>query len=140
MIDLLFNNGDLVVDKYGDLVMCNSEHDDIIQTANNNILLRFGSHRYHPDIGNKVYIRRIKKNITGMNEVAVECKNAIINGDNRVFDVLQVNVSTVEDDVTCNVDYILLIKETDDNGNEIDIKLDGRTIINIFNILIKDGE
>lgn len=134
MIDLLFNDGDLVIDKYGDLITCNDEHGDIIQTANNNILLRFGNHRYHPDIGNKIYARRVKKNIAGINEIAVECKNAIIS-DSRISDVLQVNVTASEEDSTaCIVDYILLIKEIDDDGNEIEVKLDGRTIIYVFNI------
>lgn len=45
MIDLLYNNGDLVVNEYGDLAMCSNEDTDIIQTANNNIMTRYGSNK-----------------------------------------------------------------------------------------------
>lgn len=128
MLDLLYNNGDLKADEYGDLVLCSDESADIIQTANNNILLRYGHNVYHEDLGNKIFTERIKANEGGFNEVADECKRAIIEGDSRVVEVTTMNV-TMGENATCIVDYKLLV-----NGYEgSDYSIDGRVQVNPFN-------
>ena len=128
MLDLLYNNGDLKADEYGDLVLCSDESADIIQTANNNILLRYGHNIYHENLGNKIFTERIKANEGGLNEVADECKRAIIEGDSRVVEVTVMNV-TMGENATCIVDYKLLV-----NGYEgSDHSIDGRVQVNPFN-------
>lgn len=128
MLDLLYNNGDLKADEYGDLVLCSDESADIIQTANNNILLRYGRNIYHENLGNKIFTERIKANEGGLNEVADECKRAIIEGDSRVVEVTVMNV-TMGENATCIVDYKLLV-----NGCEgSDYSIDGRVQVNPFN-------
>lgn len=128
MLDLLYNNGDLKADEYGDLVLCSDESADIIQTANNNILLRYGHNVYHENLGNKIFTERIKANEGGLNEVADECKRAIIEGDSRVVEVTAMNV-TMGENATCIVDYKLLV-----NGYEgSDYSIDGRVQVNPFN-------
>ena len=128
MLDLLYNNGDLKADEYGDLVLCSDESADIIQTANNNILLRYGHNVYHENLGNKIFTERIKANEGGLNEVADECKRAIIEGDSRVVEVTAMNV-TMGENATCIVDYKLLV-----NGYEgSDDSIDGRVQVNPFN-------
>lgn len=137
MLDLLYNNGDLKADEYGDLVLCGDESADIIQTANNNILLRFGHNKYHENLGNKIFTERIKANEGGLNEVADECKRAIIEGDSRVVEVTTMNV-TMGENATCIVDYKLLV-----NGYEgSDYSIDGRVQVNPFNTeeIIEDEE
>ena len=128
MLDLLYNNGDLKADEYGDLVLCSDESADIIQTANNNILLRYGHNVYHENLGNKIFTERIKANEGGLNEVADECKRAIIEGDSRVVEGTTMNV-TMGENATCIVDYKLLV-----NGYEgSDYSIDGRVQVNPFN-------
>lgn len=128
MLDLLYNNGDLKADEYGDLVLCSDESADIIQTANNNILLRYGHNVYHENLGNRIFTERIKVNEGGLNEVADECKRAIIEGDSRVVEVTAMNV-TMGENATCIVDYKLLV-----NGYEgSDYSIDGRVQVNPFN-------
>lgn len=128
MLNLLYNNGDLKADEYGDLVLCSDESADIIQTANNNILLRYGHNIYHENLGNKIFTERIKANEGGLNEVADECKRAIIEGDSRVVEVTAMNV-TMGENATCIVDYKLLV-----NGYEgSDYSIDGRVQVNPFN-------
>ena len=125
---MLYNNGDLKADEYGDLVLCSDESADIIQTANNNILLRYGHNVYHENLGNKIFTERIKANEGGLNEVADECKRAIIEGDSRVVEVTTMNV-TMGENATCIVDYKLLV-----NGYEgSDYSIDGRVQVNPFN-------
>lgn len=128
MLDLLYNNGDLKADEYGDLVLCSDESADIIQTANNNILLRYGHNIYHENLGNKIFTERVKANEGGLNEVSDECKRAIIEGDSRVVEVTVMNV-TMGENATCIVDYKLLV-----NGYEgSDYSIDGRVQVNPFN-------
>lgn len=137
MLDLLYNSGDLKADEYGDLVLCGDESADIIQTANNNILLRFGHNKYHSELGNGIYTQRIKANEGGLNEVADECTRAVLNGDSRVKEVLQMNV-TMGENASCIVDYRLQV-----NGYEGDeYSIDGRVQVNPFNTeeVIEDEE
>lgn len=128
MLDLLYNNGDLKADEYGDLVLCSDESADIIQTANNNILLRYGHNIYHENLGNKIFTERIKANEGGLNEVADECKRAIIEGDSRVVEVTAMNV-TMGENATCIVDYKLLVNRYEGS----DYSIDGRVQVNPFN-------
>ena len=152
MIDMLLYNGDLVADKYGDISLCTDESNDVMQTANNNILLRFGGNKFHSELGNKIYNRRIKANQSGIETVQAECIEAIINGDPRVREVKQVIVTLLEG-ANCMVDYILVYAKTkeevasdEDAETDVDtievveeeeeelIEVDGRTYINAFNM------
>lgn len=151
MLDILLRDGDLVADKYGDITMCGNESDDVIQTANDNIMLRFRGNKFHQDLGNKVYNRRIKANQNGIEMVQAECTDAILNGDPRIREVKKVNVTLLED-ATCMVDYVLVyaktkeetpLEDTDTDVDSIDVveeedeelvEVDGRTYISAFNM------
>lgn len=128
MLDLLYTNGDLTVDENGDLQLCVDEYHDIIQTANNNIMMRFGHNKWHNQLGNKIFTMRIKANQRGIEEVAQECTDAIINGDTRVKEVSYMNV-TVGEQATCNVDYRLIINIGDGELKEIV----GNVVVDAFN-------
>ena len=128
MIDLLLRNGDLALDGYGDISLCGGESDDIIQTANNNIMLRFANNMYHRELGNKIFTSRVKLNSSGMETVAHESSVAILDGDNRVSDIKSIT-ATVSGKNECTIDYALTLT----NGNMVD----GRASINISNM---DGE
>lgn len=128
MLDILLRNGDLVASKYGDIVSCMDEDEDVIQTANNNILLRYGNNKFHLELGNKIYGRRVKSNQGGIEVVQAECISAILN-DSRIKEITQVNVTLLEN-ATCMVDYILVYTRTNDG---ILAQVDGRTHINAFN-------
>lgn len=123
MIDMLLRNGDLVADRYGDILLCEDESEDVIQTANNNILLRRGSHKFHEELGNDAYHNRIKANETGIEIIQAECTAAIWN-DPRIREVNQVNV-TLLDNASCMVDYVAVYAKTveeeitDDDDDEI---------------------
>jgi hypothetical protein len=130
MSDLLLYNGDLVADKYGDITLCIDEDSDVIQMANMNILLRFNSNKFHDYLGNKVYDRRIKANLNGMEIIRTECTNAIMNSDPRVKKVKQIN-TTLSDNAVCIVDYILIYEKSD--TTEL-VEVDGRTQIDAFNM------
>ena len=161
MIDILLRDGDLVADKYGDISLCDDESHDVVQTANNNILLRFRGNKFHKELGNKVYNRRIKANQSGIEIVQAECTDAIINGDPRIREVKQVIVTLLED-ANCMVDYIVVYAKTkevvqeeedvdddtstDDEEDIVDtievveeeeeelVEVDGRTYVNAFNM------
>ena len=151
MVDMLLYNGDLVTDKYGDILLCTDESNDVIQTANNNILLRFGGNKFHKELGNRIYNRRIKASQNGIEIVQAECMEAIINGDTRVREVKRVIVTLLEN-ASCMVDYILVYaktkevisdRDTETNVDTIEvineeeeelIEIDGRTYINVFNM------
>ena len=130
MSDLLLQDGDLVADKHGDISSCVNEDIDIIQSANNNILLRFSGNKYHDNLGNKVYGRRIKANQNGLEIVRSECINAIMNSDPRIKKIKQINAS-LSDNANCTVDYILIYAKSD-TGELIEV--DGRTYVDAFNI------
>lgn len=130
MSDLLFQNGDIIVDKYGDISLCPSEDIDILQMANNNIMLRFGNNKFHNNLGNKIYNKRIKANANGIETVKSECINAIINSDPRIRKVEQINV-TLADDANCIVDYVLVYINSDTKKLT---KVDGRVYIDAFNM------
>ena len=133
MIDILLQNGDLVADRYGDISLCANENEDIIQTANNNIILRFRGNKFHSELGNKIYGKRIKANHSGIEEVRAECTNAIYN-DKRIKDVKQINI-TLMDDASCLVDYVLVYINS---SNEL-IEINSNIYIDAFNMM-KGGE
>lgn len=91
MIDIGYNAGDIAVNQYGDIALCSSEDEDVIQMANNHIRLRLGGNKYHTEIGNAVYGNRIKWNDNGREIVAQECSIAIMQ-DPRINDIVQINV------------------------------------------------
>ena len=128
MLDLLYTDGDLTANKNGDLQLCIDEYHDIIQTANNNIMMRYGHNKWHDKLGNKIFTMRIKANQHGIEEVARECTDAIINGDTRVKEVSHMNV-TIGDRAMCIVDYGLIVN-TGDGLKEII----GDTAVDAFNM------
>lgn len=154
MIDILLRDGDLVASKYDDISLCADEDNDIIQAANNNILLRFRGHKFHSELGNKAYNRRIKANQNGIEMVRTECTKAIMNSDPRIREVRQVTVTLMED-ASCLVNYILVYAKTKEiistnntniGGDIVDtikptkteeeelVEVDGRAYINVFNM------
>lgn len=133
MIDLLMQDGDLVIDKYGDIMLCTDEDSDMIQTVSKNILLRLNGNKFHENLGNNAYNRRIKANTNGLDIIRSECIDAIINSDPRVREIKQINVELGEN-ASCVVNYII----TYINENEELIQVDGRTHIDVFNM--KGGE
>ncbi len=128
MQDLIYNNGDVTIDDYGDLKICSTEDEDIIQTANNNIYLRYGHNKYHDDIGNKVYTKRIKMNESGIDDIKEECIDAILNGDDRVVEVTKIEITTGSDEdkysyiVDYGVSYLVSVDDSyeDDEDDDID--------------------
>ena len=123
MADLKCQNGDLVASEYGDLVLCDMggdtyEDEDVIQTANNSILLRFGRNKYHN--------RRVKASETGLSMVVEECENAILNGDSRIQEVIDVTATTSENG-QCYVQYRLLYlpSQYEDSEDDEDEEDDG---------------
>ena len=135
MIDMLLYDGDLIADKNGDILLCASESDDVIQTANNNILLRFGDNKFHNNLGNKIYNRRIKANQSGLETVQAECINAVATGDSRIREIKQM-VVTLGENASCIVDYVLVYAKTNDINiyDEELIEVDGRAFVNAFNM------
>lgn len=133
MIDILLRNGDLVAGRYGDISLCEDESEDIVQTANNNILLRYGNNKFHQELGNKIYARRKKANQSGIEMIRSECINAI-HHDYRVKEIKRINVTLLEN-ANCSVDYILVYAKTDtQSDNEVLVEVNGRTYISAFNI------
>lgn len=133
MIDILLQDGDLVADKYEDIMLCQDEDNDIIQTVNNNIILKLKGNKFHENLGNNIYSRRIKANQNGLEMVKSECINAIMNSDPRIKEIKQIDVE-LSDNASCSVNYILLY--TNENGELSQV--DGRSYIDAFNM--KGGE
>ena len=134
MIDLLLQDGDLIADKYGDISLCIDEDNDIIQTANKNMLLRFKGNKFHENLGNKMYNRRVKANQNGIEIIRSECINAILSSDSRIKKIEQINV-TLAEDANCIVDYVLTYINTETNNLTT---VDGRAYVDAFNM--KGGE
>ncbi len=121
MQDLVYNSGDLSIDNTGDLSICSEEDIDVIQTANNSIYLRYGHNKFHNDIGNKVYTKRIKLNDSGIEEIIEECTEAIIDGDDRVIEITSMKITQSEDDeYRYIVDYGLIYQVSVDDSVEDD--------------------
>lgn len=143
MVDILLRDGDLVADRYGDISLCANESDDIIQTANNNIILRFGGNKFHTELGNKIYNRRIKSNQSGIEAVREECVDAIISGDPRIREVKQVVVTLLED-ANCMVDYVVVYAKTKEeivsNEDEEDEDIDGEDIVDTIEVVEEEEE
>ena len=148
MADLKCQNGDLVASEYGDLVLCDMsgdtyEDEDVIQTANNSILLRFGRNKYHNDLGNNIYNRRVKASETGLSMVVEECENAILNGDSRIQEVIDVTATTGENG-QCHVQYRLLYlpsqyEDSEDDEDEEDDGEDDNKTREVFSSLYIDA-
>jgi hypothetical protein len=147
MLDILLRDGDLVAGKYGDISLCEDENEDVVQTANNNILLRYGNNKFHKELGNKVYNLRKKSNQSGIEMIQAECINAI-HSDNRIREIKRVDV-TLLGKASCSVDYTLVyakttdrqtntnennMMDTYDEPDEILVEVSGRSYINAFNI------
>lgn len=133
MIDILLRNGDLVAGRYGDISLCEDESEDIVQTANDNILLRYGDNKFHKELGNKIYARRKKANQSGIEMIRAECINAIRH-DHRVKEIKRINVTLLED-ANCSVDYILIYAKTNTESDiETLVEVNGKTYISAFNI------
>lgn len=151
MADLKCQNGDLVAGEYGDLILCDQgsgtvEDEDVIQTANNSILLRFGRNKYHNELGNGIYNRRVKASETGLAMVVEECEIAILNGDSRVQEVIDV-VATIGDNGQCKVQYQLSylptviqddITEDDEDVEQLDDEEDELETREVFSSLYID--
>lgn len=128
MVDLLYYDGDLTADVNGDLQLCTDEYHDIIQTANNNILMKYGDNKWHTEFGNKVFGERIKANQGGIEQIIRECTNAILIGDKRVKEISYMN-ATLKPNATCLIDYHLIV-----NIGEGMKEIIGSAVVDAFNM------
>ena len=124
MIDIAMNNGDLIATDFGDIALVNSEIDDIIQTANNNIQTIKGEIIFHSEIGNDAYNRRLKMAESGLRIVEECCVDCITNGDSRIADVVSISAVIGDEYGECDITYKLLTTD----GTFIDSSIS----INIF--------
>lgn len=124
MIDVALIGGDLIASTFGDIALTNSNNDDIIQSANNNIMTISGENYLHPTIGNMAYNRRLKISDSGFRQIESDSKDAILFGDTRVKEVTYISASNGANYGECNIEYRLKTIE--------DIILDGRISINIY--------
>ena len=109
MSDVALVNKDLVPSSFGDIAILD-DNDDIIQMAINNILTIRGTNEFHTDIGNDVYNSRYKMSERGLQAIASECKNAILQ-DIRVSDVIEIiarNASTIDNYGLCEISFVLV--------------------------------
>lgn len=109
MSDIALVNKDLVPSNFGDIAILD-DNDDIIQMAINNILTIRGTNEFHTDIGNDVYNGRYKMSERGLQAIANECKNAILQ-DVRVENVIEIiarNASTPENYGLCEISFVLV--------------------------------
>ena len=109
MSDVALVNKDLVPSSFGDIAILD-DNDDIIQMAINNILTIRGTNEFHTDIGNDVYNSRYKMSDKGLQAIASECKNAILQ-DIRVSDVIEIiarNASTIDNYGLCEISFVLV--------------------------------
>lgn len=109
MSDIALVNKDLVPSNFGDIAILD-DNDDVIQMAINNILTIRGTNEFHTDVGNDVYNGRYKMSDKGLQAIASECKNAILQ-DIRVSDVIEIiarNASTPENYGLCEISFVLV--------------------------------
>lgn len=109
MSDIALVNKDLVPSNFGDIAILD-DNDDVIQMAINNILTIRGANEFHTDVGNDVYNGRYKMSDKGLQAIASECKNAILQ-DIRVSDVIEIiarNASTPENYGLCEISFVLV--------------------------------
>lgn len=125
MSDIALTNGDIAASNFGDILIVN-DNDDIIQMAINNILTISGSNEFHPNIGNTVHNGRYKLSENGLNDIANQCKNAILQ-DHRVENVIEIiakNISTPENYGLCDISFVLITTDG--------IQLNSRVAISIL--------
>lgn len=109
MSDIALVNKDLVSSNFGDIAILD-DNDDVIQMAINNILTIRGTNEFHTDVGNDVYNGRYKMSDKGLQAIASECKNAILQ-DIRVSDVIEIiarNASTIDNYGLCEISFVLV--------------------------------
>lgn len=104
MSDMIIANNDIAVIN-GDIVLTD-ENADVIQLANNRIMIKYGELVHHPEIGNNIS-SRVKLTDSGLNIIADECRQAILQG----IDISEViDVVATRDNSTpygCNISYTL---------------------------------
>ncbi len=108
--DIQMITGDIVLSDSGDLNIV-SEDRNIIQSCNHMIFLRFGENEFHPDLGNRAHGKRMKLNVSGMEEIKNDCMNAMLL-NHRIKDVVEINVVPMGDH-DCRIDY--KVRKHDDN-------------------------
>lgn len=109
MSDIALVNKDLVPSSFGDIAILD-DNDDIIQMAINNILTIRGTNEFHVDIGNDIYNGRYKMSDRGLQTIANECRNAILQ-DVRVDNVIEIiarNASTPQNYGLCEISFVLI--------------------------------
>ena len=124
MSDVALVNKDLVPSSFGDIAILD-DNDDIIQMAINNILTIRGTNEFHTDIGNDVYNSRYKMSERGLQAIASECKNAILQ-DVRVENVIEIiarNASTPENYGLCEISFVLVTTDGIQLSSNIAISL-----------------
>lgn len=113
MIDIMMNgNGDIVTTESGDIALVVDNSDDIIQSANNNILTRLGENIHHPNLGNDVYNKRIKYTDSGLRMIESYCTSAILQ-DSRIKNVENILAIRGDTNTDCIIQYS--VRTIDDN-------------------------
>lgn len=91
MADILLYNGDIVSDLYGDISLVTS-HEEIIQSAINNIYTVYGENKFHRTLGNKIYNERLKSADSSLELIRKYCMDAVMT-DNRVMSVRSIEAT-----------------------------------------------
>ena len=108
MIDVALDNGDLITNNFGDILLEFTDEDDIIQMANSAISTIKGENIFHIDYGNDAWNRRLKISESGFAIVEACSRDAIIFADKRVSDVTSITATKGDGYGECHVAYTLL--------------------------------
>ena len=90
MADIYLDNGEIIPTMFSDITVVNGD-DEILQMAIHSIRTFFGENEYHPEIGNKIYTRRLKVLDSGADTIVSDCTSAILQ-DDRVRSVDEMSV------------------------------------------------
>lgn len=109
MADIYLKGGDINVSDE-DMAVVEGQ-DEILQFAVNAIATIFGELIFHPDVGNRVFGRRLKVTKTDAGTIIRDCTNAIM-ADDRVIEVPFMEISYEEEDKS-NVNVKFTLKAVD---------------------------
>lgn len=121
MSDILLNNGDIMITKFGDIDTV-VDYDEIVQSAVNNMLLIYGEYEAHDDIGNKTYNRRLKISDSSLDIIKYDCIDAI-SGDDRISNVISIDITRTDIPNTVNISFVLEIIDGTMVSNSIKISI-----------------
>lgn len=107
MSDLLLDkDGDICTSNFGDLLCCNDDM-DIIQQANNMIMMKIGENPFHFNLGNASLSDRMKFKGSYLDKIETDCISAIELGDDRVDSVDELTATLSDTYGEVNISYTL---------------------------------